>query len=304
MILALGSAADSTFLHLLGALRRRTRDVAAVDVVQLAADGGYVLDADDPTRSVLRVAGREHALRDVDACWVRLPGLTYDGLADEKAALVNATTRALSFTALALARRGVPVVNPPTVDPSSFSKPAHLLHLAHRVGFEVPVTCVTNVPERALAFVDEHGGDVLYKGVSSMKTWARRWEDADRDRLDAIRGTPVQLQRIVRGPDVRVHVAAGTVHAELIRSAELDYRPRGTRNTYAPVDPPPAVTEGCLRLSELLGAPLLGVDFKIDDERGAWVFLEANGMPCFEGYDRRAGGAISAALVEHLTGGR
>lgn len=299
MILCLGSAADATFLHLLPALRARTRTVA-VDVVQLLTSGAFVLDADTGTGR-LRTPGTTVDLEDVDGVWVRVPGLVHDGLDAATTARVHATTRALAATLGTLAGR-VPVVNPPAADPTGFSKPVHLLRLAAAVGLPVPATCVTNDPATARRFVDTHDGDVVTKGVSSTKTWARAWDETvDGPRLDLVRTTPVQLQRRVHGPDVRVHTAGEQTFAEMIRSVDVDYRRRRGSSTFAPVDCPPDVAAGCRTLVRALGAPLLGIDLKIDTTTGRWVLLEANTMPCFQGYDSRAGGAIAAAVAELLT---
>lgn len=299
MILCLGSAADPTFLHLLPALRARDRTVA-VDVVQLLTSGGFVLDADAGT-GTLRVPGTTVDLDDVTGVWVRVPGLLHDGLDAATTVRVGATTRALAATLGALAAR-VPVVNPPAADPTGFSKPVHLLHLAAAAGLPVPATCVTNDPAAARRFVDAHDGDVVSKGVSSTKTWARAWDEpVDGPRLPLVRHTPVQLQRRVHGPDVRVHTAGDRLFAEVIRSTDVDYRRRRGSSTFAPVTCPPDVAAGCRTLVRLLGAPLLGVDFKVDTATGRWVLLEANTMPCVQGYDVRTGGAIGAAVADLLT---
>jgi hypothetical protein len=88
---------------------------------------------------------------------------------------------------------------------------------------------------------------------------------------------------------------------ELIDSPVLDYRTVRGVNNYRPLAPPRDVADGCARLAEHCGVPLLGIDFKIERATGAWFFLEANSMPCFEGYDERAGGAISRAIVDWLS---
>jgi hypothetical protein len=300
MILAIGTAADPTFLHLLARLRARAH-VLAVDVVQLALTGRMRLDPDDLAASCVGVGRTRVRLADVDGVWVRLPDVR-DGAPDERGRdLVAGVQRAL---ACALHALDVPVVNPPLVEPSNFSKPAHLVSLAALVGLPVPESCLTGSPERAAAFVEEHHGDVISKGVSATKTWVRRWDPVvDPARLALIRSTPVLLQRAVRGPDVRVHVACGELVAERIDCPEVDYRVRGAAPTFSAVRCPPAVEAACRALSVHLGAPLLGVDLKIDESTGEWVLLEANVLPCFQGYDRRAHGAISAAVVAHLTSG-
>lgn len=300
MILAVGSAADDTFLYLLQKLRATPHPVVAVDVIQLAVTGSFVLVADSPADSIMRVAGQTIPLREASGVWIRLPHLVHPELPESRRNLLLGTHRAISATIHRLPAR---VVNPPLLDPSNFSKPAHLAYLAAEVGLDVPETCVTNDPQRARNFIAQYDGQVIYKGVSSAKTWVRRWDPVtDNSRLDLIRATPVQFQRLVRGPDVRVHVAAGSIHAERIDSASVDYRQRGSANRYRRIDCPPPVVQACRRLSDLFNAPLLGVDFKIDSDTERWVLLEVNVLPCFQGYDRRAAGRISAAIVGYLTG--
>jgi glutathione synthase/RimK-type ligase-like ATP-grasp enzyme len=194
----------------------------------------------------------------------------------------------------------VAVVNPPFGDNSNFSKPYHTLRVARLGGLTAPRTCVTDEPETAAAFVDACEGRVVFKGVSSMKTWATRYDpDLHRERLPLVRSCPVLLQEEIRGPDVRVHVLDERIFAEQIESDSVDYR-RARGNRFRQVSAPPGVIAGCHALTRELMTPFLGIDFKCDAATGQWFFLEANPMPGFEGYDRRAEGAISAALVDWL----
>jgi hypothetical protein len=295
VILCIGSAADDTFLYLLAKIRER-RATVAVDVIQLALTGSFILR---PGGGTLAVAGREIRLSEISGCWIRLPGVHSMGPDPHSQRLVAGTERSLE---IALNYLPAPVVNPPLLEPSNFSKPAHLLYLAAAAGFAVPESCATNDPEQAKAFIDKHDGRVVYKGMSSTKTWVRRWDpESDLSRLDLIRPTPVFFQRLITGPDVRAHVAAGTIHAERIDSAAIDYRTSHHSNTYRSITCPDETAEACLRLSATMNCPLLGVDFKIDDRTGRWVILEANTLPCFQGYDRRANGAISRAILNYLT---
>jgi hypothetical protein len=48
----------------------------------------------------------------------------------------------------------------------------------------------------------------------------------------------------------------------------------------------------------------VGFDFKICEQTGSWVVLEANPMPGYDMFDKHLGGAISAALGEFLCGSR
>ena len=47
-------------------------------------------------------------------------------------------------------------------------------------------------------------------------------------------------------------------------------------------------------------AASLAAEAKIDRNSGGWLFLEANSLACYQGYDRRAGGAISRASGDWL----
>jgi len=304
VILALGSAADGTFLHLLERLRGASggtgRRVVAVDVVHLALAGAFRLDPPAPASGTLRVGDLDLAWGEVSGVWVRLPDLAGGAPDEEGRRLVTGVHRALATAVHCL---DVPVVNPPLLEPSNASKVAHLLYLARLTGLAVPESCLTDDPGLAAAFVDEHGGDVIYKGASSAKTWVRAWAPGtDACRLPLVARCPVLFQRRVRGPDVRVHVAAGDLHAERIDCPRVDYRLAPPGTVFAPARVPDRVARACREMSVSLDAPLLGVDLKVDARTGEWFLLEANAMPCFEGYDRRAGGAISASLVRYLTG--
>lgn len=299
MILCLGSAADETFLHMLAALRHRAIATVAMDVVQIARTGTFNLDLDRPDSSTIEVGRLKVRLSEIRGCWIRLPDLER---ADAEAATSGSVTGVQRALSVAVHYLGAPVVNPPLLNPSNFSKPAHLLYLASQTGLQIPESCVTNSPEVAISFVDLHGGEIIYKGTSAHKTWVRRWkEDYDRVRLDLIGPTPVLFQKLIVGPDVRVHVAASSIFAEEICSSAVDYRTQAT-NYYSKIECPSQIREACFLLSRVMNCPLLGIDFKIEASTGVWILLEANPMPCFEGYDVRSGGLISNALAEYLDG--
>ncbi|MFE3183427.1 hypothetical protein ACFXKR_21540 [Streptomyces violascens] len=138
------------------------------------------------------------------------------------------------------------------------------------------------------------------KGASAAKTFAQVHEASRETLLDRLGRVPVLFQERIAGPDVRVHTVGDQAFGEAIHSPEIDYRMVARVNDYRPIALPDSVVRGCTRLTAHTGLPLLGVDFKIDEATGEWYFLEANAMPCFEGYDRRAGGAITAAMADWL----
>lgn len=231
-----------------------------------------------------------------DSVWTRLIDISErapsDRLARRSAGLYLALSQLLS-------RCPLPVMNPPLGGASGFSKLYHAASMA-AWGWSIPRSCLTNSPTRASRFIDSCPGGVIFKGSSAVKTWATLYDASEHEeRLRHLRAAPVLFQERIDGPDVRVHVVGERLFAEAIESSRVDYRVSGG-NTYQPIEVPAAIAGACLGLSRDCALPLVGIDFKVERASGEWYFLEANPMPCYEGYDRRAGGAISAAIAEWL----
>ncbi|MEO6501906.1 MAG: hypothetical protein ABIQ09_08335 [Jatrophihabitantaceae bacterium] len=182
-----------------------------------------------------------------------------------------------------------------TWDNSNFSKAYQLTRWRDRA-WAVPRSCLTNDPAVALEFVQSV--PAIYKGASSSKSWATAFDVDDLDRLPLIRRSPVLFQELVPGIDVRVHVVYDRVFGEAIYSAGCDYRvDKGAR--FEPLLVPADIAADCVEVARQMKLVLAGLDFKVTAD-GVWFFLEANSAPCFQGYDRRAGGAISDAIADHL----
>lgn len=297
MILALGLAADPTFTAGLRALHAAGIAVRPVDLPSRALRGRVRIPLGSLEDTVLSVGDETVRVGDFPAIWCRLvdvaSGAPSAGLAAASAGQTEALARILEF---------VPgkVMNPPLREASGFTKVLHAVALGEVGGWRVPETCLTSDPAEALGFVRGCRGGAIFKGASATKTWATVFEPHHESRLPRLVHLPVLFQERISGPDVRVHVVGDRCFGELIDSPALDYRTVRGGNDYRPLVPPREITEGCARLTGHCGVPLLGVDFKIDRATGEWFFLEANSMPCFEGYDERADGAISRAIVEWL----
>ena len=297
MILCVGLAPDQTFCHTLAALRAAAADFDVIELSQFYLVGDLVYPLDRPTNASLDVHGRNAPIARYESAFVRLQ--------DISAAAPSAALRARAAGIyLALGRlftdADLPVINPPFADNSNFSKPFHALELA-RLGWSTPRTCLTDDPQTAAGFIDSCGGAVISKGVSSMKTWATRYDPRrDRDRLPLIRNCPVLLQEEIEGPDVRVHVLDESVFAEQIESTAVDYRQAAGQSRFQQIRLPRDVADRCRAIATHLRTPFVGIDLKRERRSGEWLLLEANGMPGYDGYDRRADGAISAALVRWL----
>jgi glutathione synthase/RimK-type ligase-like ATP-grasp enzyme len=298
VILCVGLAADSTFVHGLGALSRAGVAFQVVDLPMLAATGDLVAPLDDLRSTRIHYRGRPLVLGDFQAILCRPVDVSSAAPDQRLSRRAEGQYRALIRV---LESVDMPVLNPPLREASNFAKVVHGIHLAGQTGWRIPRTCLTNDPVRAREFLRDCPNGAIFKGASAAKTWATAVAAEHERGLADLSDLPVLFQERVIGPDVRVHVVGERAFAEIIHSGEVDYRRARGGKRFAPITPPPEVLHGCARLVAACGLPFLGVDFKIEASNDEWIFLEANAMPCYEGYDVRAGGAISRALVDWLT---
>jgi hypothetical protein len=298
VILCLGLAADPTFTAGLRALRRAGIAFRPVDLPSLALRGSVRIPLDSPGDTVLSLDGETHRVGDFPAIWCRLVEVASGAPTPELAAASAGQTEALARILEFVPGR---VMNPPLREASGFTKLLHAVVLGEVGGWRIPETCLTSDPAEALDFVRGCRAGAIFKGASATKTWATVFEPHHESRLPRLVDLPVLFQERIVGPDVRIHVVGDRSFGELIDSPVLDYRTVRGINDYRPLVVPPDIADGCARLTEHCRVPLVGVDFKVDRATGEWFFLEANSMPCFEGYDERAGGAISRAIADWLT---
>ena len=114
------------------------------------------------------------------------------------------------------------VVNRVRMMGSNGSKP-YQSQLIRSQGFRIPETLITNDPQRVREWCARHGR-VVYKSISGIRSIVTEVSPTELDRLDAIRGCPVQFQVYVPGFDVRVHTIGDEVFATRIDSSGTDYR--------------------------------------------------------------------------------
>jgi hypothetical protein len=289
MTVFLGSVADATFRYTVSALRRRGVEGEIVDLGHLVLAGDLDLPLDGRVGGV-ELAGRRHDL--APPVVARLIDIS---AAAPDAALAGRALAVQSSLASYLGALPWDRVVAGTQDNSNFSK-AYQLALAHGRSWSIPRTCLTNDPDRAARFVAAH--PAIYKGASSAKTWARAYGPEDAARLPLLGRAPVLFQERIAGFDVRVHVVGRRVFGEAVHAEGCDYR-TDRAAVFAPIDVPAPIAADCVALTRTMRLVFSGVDFKVSDA-GEWFFLEANSAPCFQGYDRRLGGAISDALADHV----
>jgi hypothetical protein len=194
-----------------------------------------------------------------------------------------------------------PVVNRIAGGMSNHSKPYQGL-LVRRHGLLTPPTLVTSDPEEARRFCDEHGGEVIYKSLSGVRSIVRKVGAEHLSRLDLLRHAPAQFQALIPGDNVRVHTVDGRCFATRVHSGAVDYRYArrdGLQTEMEPDEIPPHVGDACVGLARELGLLIAGIDLKVTPE-GDYYCFEINPSPGFISYELATGQPISAALAHLL----
>jgi hypothetical protein len=192
------------------------------------------------------------------------------------------------------------VVNPPHLGSENHNKFLHLESL-RLFSFKTPDQVIVGNPEVAVA-LRLASPDWVNKGCSALKTECVAGSDGLAQRLPLLSGCPSLFQRRIKGADARVHVVGNDLFGLHILSGSIDYRfpSRGIQPVFTEIEIPTSVALRCLSYARHKGLPFIGFDFKIDEQSGGWIVLEANPMPGYDMFDRRMHGAISLALAKLL----
>ncbi|MFI5888463.1 RimK family alpha-L-glutamate ligase [Streptomyces sp. NPDC051554] len=302
--LAFGHAADNTFRYLITQAHSRGCSVQAIDLVHLALRGKVYPDLSNPMQSSICIGKQQFHLGDYEAIIARFLDVSAGAPIESMAMHYRRVLSEVCQVVERVDEMGLaPVVNPPCSDRSNFTKLFHGLLLNEWTGIDIPPSCLSNDPYELKEFFYQHvGSGVITKGVSASKTWATEVRESDLLRISSVRTCPVLLQQRIKGGDLRIHVAGDEAFGEKIESDRVDYRRQGSLSSYSTFLIPDGLRASCLSIRNRMGLPLVGVDFKIEDATGRYYLLEANAMPCYQGYDRRARGAISDAIVRFLRG--
>ncbi len=194
------------------------------------------------------------------------------------------------------------VVNRVSAMGSNASKPFQQRLLA-ALGFAVPPSLLSNDPQEVLAFEAEQG-PLIYKSASGVRSIVRELDAQARDRLDRLKHCPTLFQKRLQGSNIRVHVVGQEVYATEIEAEVVDYRYASRQGSDAQLRPTtlePGTRERCLRASQALGLPFVGLDLMLADDGRTYCF-EANPSPGYSFFEDATGQDISGALARLLRG--
>lgn len=170
------------------------------------------------------------------------------------------------------------------------------LERAARMGFRVPATLISNVPDDVRAFRAAVGGPIIFKSMSTPTLAAETVEDADRvsggigttvvvdamlDSLDAVSELSCQFQEyIAKQYELRITVIGKQLFAARLYSQDdartaIDSRDMSAPIRYEAATLPDDIHERCLAFVHSYGLEYGALDLIVTPE-GEYVFLENN----------------------------
>jgi len=295
--------------HVDEVLEHITRDTVVVDTASFPVSLGLSV-AINGERESLQFAlpsGRRIPLCQVGAVWYRRisPYGFHENLRDETARLF-AWSEANEALLGVWYSMGAYWMNPPLADEVSQRK-IRQLQVARQLGLTIPDTVVTNEPDVAQMFVQQHGiGHVVRKAFRNIaqaprETHLLRAEDLDL--LDSVCYTPVIFQEFVPVKmDLRVTVVEDDMFAAAVTSESqysADYRPGLASATVVPYDLPVDVAGKLHELMKVFGLTYGAIDLRVTPA-GDHVFLEINPAGEYQFISGRTGQPISQAIAAAL----
>lgn len=173
-------------------------------------------------------------------------------------------------------------------------------------------------PEEARSFMDEGGGEIIYKSLSGGAIGFEQgrpravhttvFSEFDDEQLDAIRTTPCPFQaRVDKEVELRVTVVGTRAFTAAIDSsgselARIDFRRDYDALRYGVEELPEQVREACLTMVQEFGLVYAALDL-IRTPDGRYVFLELNPNGQWSWIQAETGLDIRGALADRLAAG-
>ncbi len=207
-------------------------------------------------------------------------------------------------------------------NPDSIRRAEHKivqLNEAHRIGFTLPRTLISNSAEEVRDFFRTCPDGIVAKPLflgflhhnnEGKFIYTTRLAEDDLSADDEIQFTPsIYQQYVPKTADIRVTVVGDRVFATRITARNLpanipDWRCVDlTDLDHAPYELPDEEKRKCVQLLKMLRLEFGAIDYVLD-EAGQHVFLEINPNGQWAWLESATGVNISAAIVDHLVAGQ
>lgn len=160
------------------------------------------------------------------------------------------------------------------------------LSVAHKLGFNIPRTVITNNSEGILQ-VAKGDHTIAVKGLETVLVWERGLEtfgytslvDTEFAEHSHLSSAPLIAQEALENKlDLRVTVVGDQIFCASVTSSgnpiRGDWRLEKTDAEFKPFDLPPDISEKCLQLTKSFGLEFGALDLAA--QRGTYFFLEIN----------------------------
>lgn len=297
MILIIGLATDTTTVHSVMSARSHGHCVAFMELRSFLERGDFFWDSRNRRGHIeLDQVRYKFPSPDISGVYCRIIDLSerFTGaMRDRMRSRVKGLSKILNET-------DVFVVNRPGRDISNAAKVYHS-EILRKLGFRIPPYVLTSDEQQARTFLARYP-NAIFKGASSAKTIATKVSEKHMPQLHRVAHTPVLFQERIEGDEIRMHLVGSEAFAERIITQAVDYRFDSDSKRMEATPVPANILALAQNYRALSGLSLIGMDFRVTSS-GEYFVLEANPMPGYDGYDRRAGGAISRALFSMLAQG-
>jgi hypothetical protein len=266
----------------------------------------------DAGESVMGISGRQVDLRRISAVWWRRPlaprvpssdPALQNWLSREAQAALDAIWGAVSAV----------WVNDPARNRAAGRKPCQL-RAAQSYGLHVPLTLVSNDPQRLAAFAASVGSRIVCKPLThgevddrrGLVFWTRVLGVDDIAALSVAGPEPYLIQELIaKAYDIRVTVVGETIFAARIESPPdaprfVDWRRSDIAALRHSVERlPDEIAAACIGLTRHFGLKFAAIDLARRSD-GGHTFFEINPNGQWAWIEQRTGLSIAAGLVDLL----
>lgn len=315
MLLVLTGREDATASYLADVLAKREVPFLRLDTEDLVSRAAFRYS---PSQPALRIDSRWYEPAAFSHLWYRRPEKLRDERFNDnpegRYVLSEWAEAFEGFFAHVERRRWM---NHPAGNAAASHK-LEQLTVAAKIGFTIPDTLVTQVPEELQAFYERHGGFVVVKpmatayiareaGENDSLIYTNRVGREQLDNLHDLANCPTFFQQLVsKECDVRITVVDAHIHAVRLLASEdgvqrCDIRRNNMADVrYESVTLPAEVEASVRTLMGHYGLRFGAIDMVVTRE-GVWYFLEINPNGQWAWLDLCAGQSIADSFVESFS---
>jgi len=203
----------------------------------------------------------------------------------------------------------------------SASRKVYQLQLAVKLGFQIPITLITNNPKKAKKFCLKYEQKKVITKPLSFPLAEEKSEyytfstscirEKDLENIDQVKYTPTLFQiRVPKKYELRINVVGNKIfvceiHSQVSEKTKLDWRLFDQKN---PIPHkigklPREIKEKCIRLVKDMGLLFGAIDMIVTPDNN-YVFLEINPTGVWGWIEELTGLPISQAIIDLLVSGK